>query len=248
MTIRFTKKDIERISRKGEAFIDRLWHLNPVPAQFSVLSPKDFYYGFFDPETQKAMDTINRVGRDRNDDMSFYGSPWREYTQGFFYVPKEISGEEDDAKYRVVFEFAFSNQLPREKFYVPEKGSPEIYEDHPYYDELLPFVQRHIKLSRIIGNAKQVFGEISSGCKTPGQWKTVFPQFVVLLSEYQQQAIRNQKRGSPWPSAVPRYIEDKTKGLAGIFAKCALLPEFTESNLLFTIDNFKIDEVLDESN
>jgi hypothetical protein len=221
-----------KILTSGEAFIERLYHLNPPPEVFNS-EPVQRFYELLPPDMAQVFTRLQEL------DEKYRGTPMAESgllrvepcaaARLKFEAPVEIVGPELAGMYTCSARLVMREQDGRYRLPVFEPVSAiAVDRDSVHYPALAAWAARNVRARRVVNNAKDVFRKIYMECNTPGQWHRVLPEWTMLLDERLAREVANAKRGSPWPRGLPTDVEfrKRVRGLVKVLAQCAPLPPY----------------------
>jgi len=232
---RFSDQESYQIRRQANCFLDRLYRLVPQPPCLRESDKMERLYAFYPPD---LLDLARRVNtyHQQHPEMHVVSTPYTANIGGTFEIPLKYSQQHsytggrhfseipEDEMLRVSAEWRIDLADMRSKSFFTAGSTATIGDDHPFYQELQDWLTAYVKMRHVRDNAYATFEQMSWFCKTPGQWNTVFPSYLVLLEGEAQQVAKNQKRRSPWPKSLDETkLRPKLEPLAKVFAKCALL-------------------------
>jgi hypothetical protein len=131
----------------------------------------------------------------------------------------------DGAMKDVLIEFCSTSRIPYYDVMKIDGG-----DTHPDYDILAEWVRGAVEINRKVGDAYWLINKISRHCKTPGQWKRVFPEAIHFIKSEQAKTAWEQSKQSAWPCDLDKdMVVDKRGEVANLLAMCLLLPDPKDS-------------------
>jgi len=202
----------------------RLYRLVPVPESLRPVNTLELIYGLYPDHLRQLAQTVNTYHQAHPDYQVAGVIRSQEFKTPILAPAWVVTGYSEDPQELVDTDLFFSVRPsdPIVAFQSTERIC--VAKDDPLHGDLQQLVLDHLKMERITDNALTLFNELTYHCKTPGQWNTVFPQYVVLLDGAAQRVAKNQKRRSPWPKGLDEAkVRPKLESLVNVFAKAALL-------------------------
>jgi len=186
--MRISQYDRRMINDRAEGLFQRLKHTNPFP--IDPTHPHAVYMSLINPELKEAVKTLFMLpGGEGFMDLN-YGADLRINTP----LPEE------EGKYlERAINFSFGKAAPSVRTW---KHRLFIWEEHSKYPALIEWVEQCLKIEEDIRRCVRFIKYLSRECNTPGQWNTVFPDFVHFLDNDAKEAIGKMKKRSPLPAGV----------------------------------------------
>lgn len=237
---RFNSAESNVLETKANRMFQRLFQLNPLPEEVKGYNSLTYHRSCFPEDVQTTLTQMEHLTakykgakdtyRNASPTINFGNSSYT--SQVYFDMPLDggcIPNPEDYGDYRVRLSFDFYKLRRLEgksrDIFEPNNSIPLVDRDSPAYPVLSKWIEGEIRTKRLVDNANKLFRTLTCYCKTPGQWKRVFPEFIVLLEREQQEILRSQIRSSPVPRGIHKEHIARLPALAILLAKSAILPE-----------------------
>ena len=212
----------EEIKRNAVSLFLRLQHTNPFPAVVNNILP-----GKKDVAFQTYLSCLPEHIRDVI--LMLIKEP--EYTDilsrnkySILRISTPVIGS-DKALIRHI-RFIFNQQQPSTNYY---NDSVSIDPNHPAREAISQWVERAMQISVEYNICISFVNYIVDKANTVGQLRTMFPDYVHLLSDDQKIHISKMKRLSQHPKYINmEYVNERRRFVAERIAVCLLLPEGTE--------------------
>ena len=98
--------------------------------------------------------------------------------------------------------------------------------EHPMWHEIVQWIYKARDINQDYGRCRSYVSNVIDYANTAGQLRTMFPDYVRMLPEHQQQHISKMQKRSPLPKdADLDYLKKHRQFVAEKVALCLLLPE-----------------------
>lgn len=223
MSNRISEYDRSELSLRGTRFINRLYNMVSVPPELGR-TEKEVYYNLLPKDLRELVEHGDALhGKYKqlyNTDLLFDIDSVS--VNAAVHVTAAEATKVDTVRagrYRVSIRIRLNEPAMMFGYF------PTVDESNPHYPAVNKWVRQYVYVNSIAERARVLFWEILQNCRTVGQWKTVFPQIIVLMPSDQQARIREYKREVPWPKHLRQDIQKEISFLTNVFARCAALPE-----------------------
>ncbi len=206
---------------KGYAgsFFLRLQHTNPFPA---IVDGKDpAYHTYMSCLPRHIREAVHTFRADSRYIEFLHVNKTTKLT-----IKAEKFGP-DDKLFIQTIQFDFKESKPSCSCWT-EKA--ELDPEHPLHTEILQWVLRAREINRDYRRCRGFLYSIINDANTAGQLRTLFPDYVKMLSESQQQHIAGMKKRSRLPKDYDMdFLKEHSQFVAEKIALCLLLPEGGET-------------------
>ncbi len=213
----YTKRTLQE---RAKEFFLRLQHTNPFPAM-----AKDVVPDINDPVFNTYMSCLpehirNAVLLLMADDryIDFLHTNITSSLSVIVPNPKD-----PDRGTRQGIAFSFSKRNPSSTHW---KDKAELDPNHPMMEKIIQWIYKAKEINQDFNRCRSYLFNITEYANTAGQLRTMFPDYVRMLPDSQQQHISKMQKRSPLPKGIDlEYLKEHRQFVAEKTALCLLLPE-----------------------
>ncbi len=208
-----------KMKEHADYFFLRLRHTNPFPA---IVDGKDPTYStYISCLPQHIREAVNTLIGDHR-----YTEFLDTNKTAMLTIKAEKFGP-DDKPFSQVIQFKFKEGKPSCPGW---RREAELDPDHPSHTEILQWILQAEEINRDYARCRSFISSIINDANTAGQLRTLFPDYVKMLPESQQQHIAGMKKRSRLPKDYDTdFLKKHSQFVAEKIALCLLLPERREN-------------------
>lgn len=201
----------QQINEAAQAKFLRLRHLNHFPIDSPHIHA--VYMSLVEPEVSNAIKTLVQakalgwLEQNRRGEMRVHAEP----------------GNETSKYWEILFDFGVAK--PSVNTWT-ETHKIQIRLDHPLYWQIAAWAHRCNEVDADRNRCNSFIESLNQDCNTPGQWNTVFPDFVALLPPQVAAEVSKMKKRSPIPRKISMsFVREHREFVAEKLATAMLLPD-----------------------
>ncbi len=209
-----------KMQEHAAAFFLRLQHTNPFPAIRNDVVP-DIRDPIFNTYLSCLPEHIrNAVLLLMADDRYI---DFLDMNTSSSLIVKAQQPDKSEGLVDVSVRFNFSTRRPSSTHW---RHKAELAPDHPMREKIIQWIYRAKEINQDYARCLSYIVNIIDYANTAGQLRTMFPDYVHMLPEAQQQHIFKMQKRSPLPKDVDKeYLIAHRQFVAEKAALCLLLPE-----------------------